>query len=982
MRRASLLLLAVLAMPAVSQDSNDGVKTYTSDMTIPTYPWRGKDDVNPSFRWTSAPMYSPHTTTYPYPMQDNLSKTKADQTYKTLVLENEYLKVIVIPELGGHVHTIIDKVTGQSMLYENKVIKPSLIGLRGAWTSGGIEFNTGPQGHTVTCLSPVEAKPIDFADGSKGIAIGNVEQVYHTQWVVVLRLRPGRSFLEERIRMYNPTRNRHLYYFWNCVAMPNTPGTQFIYPMTLGTDHDGKIFFNWPVHEGKDLSWLKNFDKPTSIFSYRCDQDFYGSYDHDLDRGVIAHANHYELVGKKSWTWSMSRWGERAQNALTDDGSLYNEIQTGPLPTQADYGLLEPHQTVEWEEWWRPVRGTQGVAFSTKDVSANVKTDGKNVTVLIHGSGTWEATCAIEGLGEQPVKITPDKSVSATFPCKDPGKPLNITIAKGREVLAQFTHPLPLPKRTIPENPRALPSEETAAGLWLRGIYQDKTGGQHTARESFEQALKKDENFAPALAALGELDVEAGRYEEARKNLEKSLKLNPDDGMATYYLAQAYWELGRDADALETVYVAARRPESACPAYNLAGAIWLSKGEFVRAIDPLRKALDFNAQDLASRTMLAYALWKTGNREAATHELADVQRRDPLDMPSAIVLERMGKEDQEFTERIAGRKEEVMDAAEFFLRAGLTEEAVGVLERYYLSVEKREPEPMAYYWHGVLAGQAGSLEQAASMSVDYCFPSRRSDLRILEEAVKRQPKDWKAKYLLGNACFERCRKDDAVKLWKEARAIDASYSVLHRNLGLVAWKVERKNWEAIEHYEAAHRCNPNDFPLYRDLGTLYLDMKEYTKARDLLEKAREKKCARADVVTLLGRAYVALGEFEKGIELMLADSYTNWEGQFSLNAIWASLHVGLGEKLLRGGRAQEALKKFQLALEAPKSLGAGQMVDAPAAEEYYWIGKAHEALGRMDEARTAWKRASEEQKKGDERNKKFARAAEDLLKAK
>ncbi|MEW6074518.1 MAG: DUF5107 domain-containing protein [Planctomycetota bacterium] len=281
-------LLPVVAAPA-ARAQTEPVRTSAGEITISTYPWWGHDDINPSFRRTSAPMYAPATTTYPYPTQDTLSRTKVDHTYQTMVLENEYLKVTVIPELSGHVHQVLDKV-----------IKPSLIGLRGAWSSGGIEFNTGPQDHTVTCLSPVEAEFIDFGDGSKAIAIGNVEQVYHTQWVAIVRLRPGCAALEERIRICNPTGDRHICYFWNCVAVPNSPASQLIYPMTLGTDHAGTKFTPWPIYEGRDISWLKSYDEPTSIFSYRCDQDFYGWYDHAADRGVLAHANHLELCGKKS----------------------------------------------------------------------------------------------------------------------------------------------------------------------------------------------------------------------------------------------------------------------------------------------------------------------------------------------------------------------------------------------------------------------------------------------------------------------------------------------------------------------------------------------------------------------------------------------------------------------------------------------------------------------------------------------------------
>ncbi|MEW6741319.1 MAG: DUF5107 domain-containing protein [Planctomycetota bacterium] len=969
--RPLLLVLLLVLMGTTARAQNEPVRTSEGEITIPTYPWRGHDDINPSFRWTSAPMYAPVTTTYPYPMQDTLARAKVDQTYKTMVLENEYLKVTVIPELGGHVHQVLDKVTGESMLYENKVIKPSLIGLRGAWSSGGIEFNTGPQGHTVTCLSAVEAEFVEFPDGSKAIAIGNVEQVYHTQWVAIVRLRPGRAALDERIRIYNPTGNRHIYYFWNCVAVPNTPASQLVYPMTLGTDHGGTLFTSWPIHEGRDMSWLKNYDQPTSIFSYRCNQDFYGWYDHAADRGVIAHANHLELTGKKSWTWSRSQWGRRAQASLTDDGSLYNEIQTGPLATQADYGLLEPHMTVEWEEWWRPVRGTKGVAYSTRDVSVNVLRDAASVTVLAHGSGDFDATCAIEGLGEARIKITPERTASAKFPPKD--GPLNVKITSGKATLASFTFPLPLPQRTPPENPRALPPDTTAAGCWLRGVQCDKEGGQHVAREWFEKAFQKDPSFAPAMTALGELELEAGQWELARKHLEAAVKLCPDDGWALYYLAQAYVELGRTADALETAAIAARRPESACPAYSLVGSILLAQGELEGAAHFLSMALQKDAQDLVSRDLLAFAYWKAGDLEAAKRELAEVQRRDPLDMPSAIIGTWMGGKPDA---RIAGRAEEVLDAADFFINGGLRDEAAQVIEQYYLShVQTKALDPMVAYTHAYLTGLSHPIEA----SPDYFFPSRRSSFTILEAAVKRDPSDWIARFGLGNLCFERSRKEDAVRLWKEAVQVHDGYSVLHRNLGLVAWKVENRPWEAIGHYEAALRCNPGDFRLYRDLGALYLETGQNLAAARLLERAREKGCSRADVVTLLARAHLEIGEYEQAIALLLADKYTNWEGQLALNALYYAARIGLGEKLFNQGEYAAALKEFEASIEAPENLGAGQMVDAAASEAYYWIGCTQEKLGDSVAALEAFRRAAADTAKGDERNRKFGAAAKERL---
>jgi len=277
-----------------SQDSS--VKTSHGTITIPTYPWTKIVDINHQFRWTNKAHYSPNPSIYPYAMYDNLSKRILNRTYETMIIENEYLKVTIIPELGGHVYAVVDKITDENMLYENKVIKPSLIGIAGAWASGGIEFNTGPNGHTVTAISPVEATFVDYPDGSKAIAIGNIEQVFHTQWVATVRLKPGRSYLEKKIRIYNPTNNKHMYYFWNCVAYPDNDAIQYIYPISMFQYHWGRNFTPFPLdNDGIDKSWLKNAYDPEGFFAYKCNQDFFGAYDHEHNRGVIAYSNHHEL---------------------------------------------------------------------------------------------------------------------------------------------------------------------------------------------------------------------------------------------------------------------------------------------------------------------------------------------------------------------------------------------------------------------------------------------------------------------------------------------------------------------------------------------------------------------------------------------------------------------------------------------------------------------------------------------------------------
>ncbi|MHC4542490.1 MAG: DUF5107 domain-containing protein, partial [Planctomycetota bacterium] len=463
---------------------------------------------------------------YPYTMQDHLSRTKADRTYKALFLENEYLKVTCLPEFGGRLHSVLDKTENEQMFHLNDVIKPGMIAMRGAWISGGVEWNAGPHGHTVTVLSPVDALTGRNTDGSAYIEINNLEKSQRTRWTVRVTLHPGKAYLDERIRIFNPVDAMSPYYFWNCTAFPNRRGTRFIYPMTLGTDHAGVRFFTWPIHEGKDLSWLKNYETSSSVFSVNCVFDFFGAYDVDADRGIVQTADHHELSGKKAWTWGTWDFGLVSQQNLTDNDGPYIEVQSGPLPTQSDYGMLMPRQEVSWQEYWYPVHGLgDGFEYATKDIAVQTErvTGRASPTLRLRILATGEfsgATCSIsQGRREliaKTVDLTPENPQVVTLRSA-PQSPVDVTI-KTQEgtVLASFTTPLPIPEQTPPE-PSGLmtkPDEQlTLEETFLRGRKHDLGTNRQKAHEYYTKALADDPQYSPALRGLAVLDIEAGLYE-------------------------------------------------------------------------------------------------------------------------------------------------------------------------------------------------------------------------------------------------------------------------------------------------------------------------------------------------------------------------------------------------------------------------------------------------------------------------------------
>ncbi len=523
------------------------VRAWEGTITIPTYGWA--EDVNPKF-WAIEDQIKLSTTVkgaivYPYPMQDHLYRDKEDRTYKALFLENEYLKVTCLPELGGRLHSVFDKTQGKEMFHLNNVIKPSMIAMRGAFISGGVEWNAGPQGHTVTILSPVDALVGTNDDGSAYLEISNLEKILRTRWTVRVTLHPGKAYLDEQIRIVNPVDAVNPYYFWNCTAFPCHQGTRFIYPMTLGTDHNGTEFFSWPIHEGRDLSWLKNYETWASIFSVDCVFDFFGGYDVDADRGVVQVANHYELSGKKAWTWGQWDFGLVSQKNLTDDDGPYIEIQSGPLPTQSDYGMLVPRQEVAWREWWYPVHGLgDGFEFATKDVAVQTSRSGGDLEFRILTTGKFpRATCTLSQQGKDLLSKQMDLSPAAprvmTLSPRPEG-PVDVTLRTQRgDVLASFTTPLPIPKTDPARRPAwttASDDQLTPEEKYLKAQKLDLATNRKRARESYEKVLADDPGFAPALRALAILDTEAGLYESAIARLTKAVERDPGDGLAWYFL--------------------------------------------------------------------------------------------------------------------------------------------------------------------------------------------------------------------------------------------------------------------------------------------------------------------------------------------------------------------------------------------------------------------------------------------------------------
>ena len=986
---ASIVLILVASVPGRAQ-----VKAWEGTITIPTYGW--SEDINPKF-WALEDRIKLSTTVkgaivYPYTMQDHLSRTKEDRTYKALFLENEYLKVTCLPELGGRLHSVFDKTEGKETFHLNNVIKPGMIAMRGAFISGGVEWNAGPQVHTVTILSPVDALVGTNEDGSAYLEVSNLEKTLRTRWTVRVTLHPGKAYLDESIRISNPVDAVNPYYFWNCTAFPCRQGTRFIYPMTLGTDHYGVKFFSWPIHEGRDLSWLKNYPTSASIFSVDCLFDFFGAYDAEADRGVVQVANHYELSGKKAWTWGQWDFGLVSQENLADDDGPYIEVQSGPLPTQSDYGMLLPRQEVAWREFWYPVHGLgEGFEFATKDVVAQAIRRGKKLQLRLLATGRFPgASCSVRQQGKEllarQVSLSPERP--RTLALSPPPKgPVDVTIrTKAGRVLASFTTPLPIPKISPSPRPEFMEKPEsqlTIEETFLRARKYDLATNRKKARQWYEKVLAEDPGYSPALRALGVLDLEAGLYEPASERLERVVGRDRDDALAWYFLGVSRLRSGTPQEALHCARQAARYPARASLAFDLAGRAHAANGEYRQALTAFQKAARLNPKDARTRDHRLLAQYKAGNSRSAFKNAQEAVSRHPTDLvPRAILALQGDNEMERFVREVrdfVGEDDfEMLETSLAFAQLGLTDEAARLLCAVCVDAvtpEKRSPLPMYYLaWFASLHDDAETarewLRRAASTYKDGIFPSRPEEVPALQYALRENPNDAYAHLHVGNLYAHLGRVAEASTHWRKAAELNSSLSVAFRNLGLYTWAVQNDLLKAARYYRKAIEARPKDQTLYRDLAEILMAQGKRPAAIELLESTPSEGLRRAEIIIMLAQAYSDEKRFGECIDLLESTPYfVNWEGQTITWDLFHRAHMKRGEIRFESKDFAGALQDFEAALTYPENIGVGRSNRPREAAAQYWRGRALQALGRLTEARTAWTLGAEGTEAQGEQNR-------------
>jgi hypothetical protein len=335
-------------------------------MEIPTYV-PGPDSPFPDYIWTSGT----HLERYPYSLRMDMSGQATPVKHTVVILENRYIRVTLLPEIGGRVFSLFDKIGGKECFMTPPSLKYQNISQRGAWLAGGVEFNAGFHHHTVNSVFPVTWSTEVGGDGTAALWVGSLTMPLESRWSVKVSLKPDRAVMDLEIHYQGPDALPGLYYWWTNTAVEVTHDSRFYYFGKRALHH------GWPICDGLDYSWYRNRLTGSDMFLMECQRDYLGFYDFSRQHGVASTADRFHAPGQKYFTWGNHELGRYWDTMFSDAGQAYCEIQRGRHATQGVNDFIDPMSEDVWRESWAPLNQTNGFDAFENDFVLSVVNEGQ-----------------------------------------------------------------------------------------------------------------------------------------------------------------------------------------------------------------------------------------------------------------------------------------------------------------------------------------------------------------------------------------------------------------------------------------------------------------------------------------------------------------------------------------------------------------------------------------------------------------------------
>lgn len=966
------------------------VRIWEEQVTIPTYEV-GEPDKNPMFLEKRVYQGSSGKI-YPYPSTNEISRKRTDKNWNAVWLENDYLKVMILPELGGRIQRAYDKTNDYDFVYYNHVIKPALVGLTGPWISGGIEFNW-PQHHRPTTFSPVDYKLIDNGDGSKTLLTGDVDQMYGTKEITKFTLYPDKAYIEITGQLYNRTPLPQTFLWWANPAVSVNDYTQSIFPPDVHNvyDHGKRAVSRFPIATGEyykhdysagvDISRYKNIPVPTSYMAEKSDYNFVGGYDYQKKAGLLHVADHHVSPGKKQWTWGCGDFGKAWDRNLTDEDGPYIELMTGMYcDNQPDFSWLKPYEEKVFKQYFMPYKAVGQVKNATINAALNIEKRDDRLYVCVYATGRYEnarISVSYEGkeIYSEETLLSPtdiyEKELNLTV---EDSYMVKVSVFAGRKELVSYqAKDQGNPETAEPAKAAKEPEEiKTNEELYLTGQHIEQYRHATWLPDSYYlEGLKRDPEDIRINNAYGLLLLRRGKAEESEKFFRTAIKRlttmhpNPYDSESFYNLGLSLFYQEKYDDAFDAFYKAVWVSELQEMGYYYLAAISTRRGDYEEALELVEKGLVKNVHNVKARGLKGAILWKLGRIREARYWIYENLEVDAFDYVSMYLLLCMSENrsalEAAFHKVSRDFDETYLLVARDLAEFGLYEEAANALSLF------PGDKPMIHYYRGAYLAKLGKEKEAGEefskaekADSSYCFPNKLEDIAVLMCAIENNPKWAKARYYLGCLWYDKLQYCDAIRCWEESVALDGSFATALRNLSIAYYNKQDEKEKARQCLEKAFELDKSDARVFLELDQLY--QKLQFPLEDRLEKYKENISLiekRDDLYTEYVTLLNDLEMYDEAYERIASHNFQTWEG--AEGKITTQFKVCLVQRAkvhLQRKEGENARKLLEEALSYPENLGEGRLEGTKDNHIYYNLGLAYEIMGDKDKAKEAFEKAT------------------------
>jgi tetratricopeptide (TPR) repeat protein len=998
-----------LQLPPAPQSLAGPVKAWHQPVTIDTY-LPCTPDRNPMFLEKRVYQGSSGKV-YPLPYYDRIETQRQPRTWQALHIENDYLRLMILPELGGRIHVMFDKLAGYDLIYRQETIKPALVGLAGPWISGGIEFNW-PQHHRPATFMPTDWHLESHDDGSRTIWCSDHDPMLRMKGMHGVCLHPNRAVVELQVRLYNRTALPQTFLWWANVATRVHEQYQSFFPPDVHyvADHARRAMSRYPSCEGRyygvdysarktrgipaneqpsqfippgtypanDLSWYANIPVPTSYMCLGSKHDFFGGYDHRANCGIVHLADHHISPGKKQWTWGNHLFGYCWDRHLTDPDEQgvfhpYIEIMAGVFTdNQPDFSFLLPGETKSFSQYWYPIReiGPAQQASVHAALSCGFSEDVAKIGICVTRD-LPRATLIVKHreqvLHQEEMSLSVAeatwRSISLARSMRRSDVRVEVIDERGTEIVA-YTPPASAEvDEPSPATEPPLPAEVASIDeLYVIGVHLSQY--RHATRMPelyWREALRRDPLDSRCNTAMGAWHLRRGEFSPAETHLRRAIERltsrnpNPADGEAHYLLGETLRHLDRADDAYDALNKAtwnfAWRQAALCSIAEIDA----TRCNWHLALQHIDQAIRLNVDHLWARNLKAIILRQLGKADEAGQLLRETLALDPLDFCARCLL------GEELECDVQTRIDLALDLA----RARQLDEAIRLLKDAPSLSDGTAPQVQYHLAHlhhrsGDNESAAQHLQQAAKCCSDYCFPSRLEDIHVLAWAIAANPKDAKAPYYLGNLFYDRHRSTQAMALWSQSAKRDPSFATVWRNLGIGFFNIARNPAKASRAYERAMKANPADARIVYERDQLWkrLGVPAQKRLREL-DRHLEQVKHRDDLSLEYCALQIQLGKASDALTTLSTRAFQPWEGGegVALN-LWYLANLVLGKESMQRRQHDVAMVHFLAALDAPANLGESRHPLANISHVHFWIAEALRSLGAPKEAREHYSTAA------------------------